>query len=117
MNIIYEFTNLKTDVAPSLDGNEMVVTRVHYTYRAKDTDSNVFADYESFHNFELSSGSNFTPFTMLTEDIVKTWLETEVDTQVLQPALANSVEDQLTSKYVRIKAPWEAPDVLNEQPI
>ena len=115
MNITYEFTNLKLDAAPSMDGNEMVVTRVHYTYRATDIDSNVYADYESFHNFELNPESNFKPFAKLQPEDVKSWLDANVDTQVLKPGLSNRVEDLLTSKYVSVKSPWESTvDVIPE---
>ena len=115
MNIVYEFTNLKIKVAPTLNGHENVVTRVHYAYRALDIDSNAFADYESFHNFELSENTQFNPFESLTQNIVKEWLEAKVDTNVLQPGLIRGVEDKLLSKYVSIKAPWEIePDVTLE---
>jgi|DEB19_MinimDraft_2_1074335.scaffolds.fasta_scaffold00736_2 hypothetical protein len=107
MNIIYEFTDLNLEAAPSMDGKEMVITRVHYTYRAKDTDSNTYADYTDFQNFELSADSQFKPFTQITPDDVKTWLEASVDTLPMRPVLANKVEDQLTSKYVSVGNPWD----------
>jgi len=107
MNIIYEFTNLDLKAAPSMDGKEMVITRVYYTYRAVDTDSNIYADYEDFHNFELSANSQFKPFAELTPTDIKGWLEAGVDTLPIRPVLSNRVEDQLTSKYVSVKAPWQ----------
>ena len=107
MNIIYEFTDLKLEAAPSLDGQEMVVTRVHYTFRATDIDSNVYEDYTDFHNFELSVGSQFKPFAKLTPEDIKGWLDAGVDTLPIRPVLANRVEDHLVSKYVSVKAPWE----------
>lgn len=107
MNITYEFTDLKLEHAPLLNGNEKVVTRVHYKYRATDVDSGTTADSLGFHNFELVSGAAFLPFAELTQDIVKSWLESAVDTRVLKPSLEISIENKVSSKYISINAPWE----------
>jgi hypothetical protein len=108
MNIKYEFTNLDLKAAPSMDGMEMVITRVYYTYRATDIDSNIYADYEDFHNFELSSNSQFMQFETLTKNDIIGWLEASVDTLPIRPVLSNRVEDYVTSKYVSVKSPWDS---------
>lgn len=110
MNITYGFTDLQIDIAPNMNGMEQVVTRVYYKYRATDLDSNVYADYESFHNFDLSENASFIPFSQLTPELVASWLNEVIDTNILEPYLAIKVEDLLTSKYVKATAPWETPE-------
>jgi len=111
MNITYGFTDLKIEIAPTINGMEQVITRVHYKYRATDLDSKIYADYESFHNFDLSEDSSFIPFSELTPELVSSWLNAAIDTNILEPYLAIKVEDLLTSKYVSVKAPWETQEV------
>lgn len=107
MNIIYEFTNLNVNISPLINGYENVITRVHYTYRATDVDSNIYADHEDFHNFELSTASTFKPFTELTPVDINTWLKASVDTLPMNIILERKLADNIASKYVRVKAPWE----------
>lgn len=115
MNIIYEFTNLKTDVAPSLDGKEMVITRVHYDYLATDTDSGKSARIQNYQDFELGAGSVFTPFTSLTKSMVLSWLETRSSVESFKEILTTDIKNQTSTMYVRVDAPWETPIV--EEPI
>jgi hypothetical protein len=114
MNITYGFTDLEIEIAPTLNGMEQVITRVHYKYRATDLDSNIYADYESFHNFDLSEDASFIPFSELTPELVSSWLNEAIDTDILEPYLAIKVEDLLTSKYVKVKAPWETEETVVE---
>ena len=107
MNIIYEFTNLKIEVAPILDGNEKVITRISYTYQATDTESGKFAGINSYCDFKLAEGSVFTPFDSLTESIVKSWLETKVLTEGFVAILETKVTDEVLSMYVSVVSPWE----------
>jgi hypothetical protein len=107
MNIIYEFTNLKIEVAPILDGNEKVITRISYTYQATDTESGKFAGINSYCDFKLAEGSVFTPFDSLTESIVKSWLETKVLTEGFVAILETKVADEVLSMYVSVASPWE----------
>jgi hypothetical protein len=103
MNIIYEFTNLKIEVAPILDGNEKVITRISYTYQATDTESGKFAGINSYCDFKLAEGSVFTPF----DSIVKSWLETKVLTEGFVAILETKVADEVLSMYVSVASPWE----------
>lgn len=114
MNITYGFTDLEIQIAPTLNGMEQVVTRVHYKYRATDLDSNIYADYESFHNFDLSEEASFIPFSELTPQLVSSWLSMSIDTNILEPYLAIKIEDLLTSKYVSVRAPWQPEDITPE---
>lgn len=112
MNIIYEFTNLKIEVAPILNGNESVITRISYTYQATDTESGKFAGIEGYHDFELAEGSVFTPFSSLTESTVKSWLETKVSTEGFVAILETKVADEVLSMYVSVDAPWQITETV-----
>lgn len=116
MNITYEFTDLKLEHAPLLDGNEKVVTRVRYVYQATDADSGTTSETVGFHDFELTQGATFLPFAELTEAIVKSWLEAAVDTQVVKPFLMGEIENKILSKYISIKAPWEIEEPVPPAP-
>jgi len=119
MNIIYEFTNLKIEVAPTLNGNENVITRICYTYQATDTESGKFAGIDGYHDFKLAEGSIFTPFSSLAESTVKSWLETKVSTAGYIAILETKVADEVLSMYVSVASPWEIkePEVVVEEPI
>jgi hypothetical protein len=114
MNIIYDFTNLKVEVAPTLEGNQNVITRIRYTYCAEDTDSNASAEYVGFHDFELTPGSSFVPFEQVTKNVAKSWLELNVDVTDLQLFLSKEIEDHLTPVNVSVTAPWETENVEAE---
>jgi hypothetical protein len=107
MNIIYNFLNLKTEVAPLLHGNQNVITRVRFDYNAKDLDSGNEATYVGFHDFEVAPGAQIMPFNQLSEAIVKSWLEANVDRKDLNPFLAEQIQDKILSKNVSIESPWE----------
>lgn len=114
MNIIYDFTNLKVEMAPTLEGNQNVITRIRYVYCAEDTDSNASAEYVGFHDFELTPGATFVPFEQVTKNVAKSWLESNVDTTDIELFLSKEIEDKLTPTYVSVKAPWEVDESVVE---
>lgn len=114
MNIIYDFTNLKVEIAPTLEGNQNVITRIRYAYCAEDTDSNASAEYVGFHDFELTPGATFVPFEQVTKNVAKSWLESNVDTTDIELFLSKEIEDKLTPTYVSVKAPWEIDESVVE---
>jgi hypothetical protein len=114
MNIIYDFVDLKVEVAPTLEGNQNVITRIRYTYCAEDTDSNASAEYVGFHDFELTPGSSFVPFEQVTKNVAKSWLESNVDTTDIELFLSKEIEDKITPKFVSVKAPWETEETAVE---
>lgn len=115
MNIIYEFTNLKPNVAPSLDGKEMVITRIHYTYLATDVDSGKSASIQNYQDFELVTESVFTPFISLSESIVLSWLETKSNVENFNELLRIDLENQISEMYVEVDAPWQITQTTVEE--
>lgn len=106
MAIRFTFTDIKVEIAPSLDGLTDVVTRVRYNYKGVNEDGieGVFAGATPM---PLPSDENFVPFNELTEPEVVSWLEAVADKPHMEQQIAKQIQNQIAPKYVPVPNPWD----------
>lgn len=106
MAITYTFTNIRVEIAPSLDGLTDVVTRVRYDYIGVD-ENGIEATFVGATPMPLPSDENFIPFNQLTESEVIGWLEAVVNTDHMQEVIVKGINNQISPKYVPVPNPWD----------
>ena len=101
----YNFNVHQLEIAPLLNGLEKVVTRIQYTYTGTD-ENGITATIPGGINMPEPLPDNFKNFDLLTEAEVVLWLESAVDTNMLNTIIDNSISEKTTPKYVAVKSPW-----------
>jgi hypothetical protein len=106
MAITYVFTDIKVEIAPSLDGHTDVVTRVRYNYKGVNEDG-IEGTFAGATPMPLPGDENFIPFDQLTEPEVASWLEAVADLPHMQQQITKQIENQINPKYVPVPNPWD----------
>jgi len=106
MAITYTFTDIKVEIAPSLDGLTDVVTRVRYNYKGVD-ENGIEGTFAGATPMPLPSDENFVPFNQLTEPEVAGWLEAVADKPHMQEQIQKQINNQIAPKYVPVDNPWD----------
>ena len=104
MAITYTFKVTELEVAPSLDGQSDVVTRVRYNYAGVD-DNGVSGSFQGATPMPAPSGS-FIPYNELTQETVVTWLDEVSDKPHMQEQITKQINNQINPKYVPTPIPW-----------
>ena len=106
MAITYIFTDIKVEIAPSLDGHTDVVTRVRYNYKGVNEDG-IEGTFAGATPMPLPGDENFVPFDQLTEPEVAGWLEDVADLPHMQEQIGKQIQNQINPKYVPVPNPWD----------
>lgn len=104
MAINYTFKVTQLEVAPSLDGNTDVVTRVRYNYTGVDEDGNE-GTFPGATPMPAPSGS-FTAFNSLTESDIISWLEQVADKPHMKERIQEQINAKKAPKFVEKAMPW-----------
>jgi len=106
MAITYVFTDIKVEIAPSLDGLTDVVTRVRYNYKGVNEDG-IEGTFAGATPMPLPTDQNFVPFDQLTEPDVVAWLNSVADKPHMQEQIQKQINNQIAPKYVPVPNPWD----------
>lgn len=106
MAITYVFTDIKVEIAPTLDGHTDVVTRVRYIYKGVNEDG-IEGSFSGATPMPLPGDENFIPFDQLTEQEVVGWLEAVADKPHMQLQIGKQIENQIAPKFVPVPNPWD----------
>lgn len=79
------------EYAPELDGLPKVITQVYWTYIA--TEDDIVQSIYGSQPVELDDLEHFIPYQDVTEDIVISWLEQDLDVPAMQASLAVMIEN------------------------
>ena len=107
MAITYTFSDIKVEIAPSLDGLTDVITRVRYNYNGAD-ENGYSGSFAGTTPMPLpASGSTFIPFNEVTEPEVVAWLDEVADKPHMQQQIQKQINNQIAPKYVPVPNPWD----------
>lgn len=106
MSTTYTFSDLKVEIAPSLDGLSEVITRVRYNYNGVD-ENGYSGSFAGATPMPAPSTGSFTPFNELTQDEVIDWLEAVADKDHMQYVIQKQIDNQIAPKYVPVPNPWD----------
>jgi hypothetical protein len=104
MAITYTFKVTELEVAPSLDGQSDVVTRVRYNY-AGVNENGISGSFAGATPMPAPSGS-FIPYTDLTQETVVAWLDEVSDKPHMQERITEMIGSLKNPQYVPKPAPW-----------
>ena len=106
MAINYTFSDLKVEIAPSLDGLSDVITRVRYNYNGVD-ENGYSGSFSGATPMPQPATGSFTPFNEVTEPEVVAWLEAVADKPHMQLQIQKQINNQVAPKYVPVPNPWD----------
>ena len=106
MATTYTFSDIKVEIAPSLDGLTDVITRVRYNYNGAD-ENGYSGSFSGATPMPQPSTGSFTPFSEITEPEVVTWLNEVADKPHMQQQIQKQIDNQATPKYVPVPNPWD----------
>jgi hypothetical protein len=96
------------EVYPSEDGLTNVVKYIKWIRKAEEIDGDI--TYSAQNNATFICGqpdpSNYTPYEYLTEEIVISWLESGLNMQTIDGALANNIANQMLPKTEVLPNPF-----------
>ena len=104
MAITYTFKVTELEVAPSLDGQSDVVTRVRYNYNGVDANG-YSGSFAGATPMPAPSGS-FIPYNELTQETVVAWLDEVSDKPHMQEQITKQINNQINPHYVPTPIPW-----------
>ena len=104
MAITYTFKVTELEMAPSLDAQTDVVTRVRYNYAGVD-ENGISGSFAGATPMPAPSGS-FIPYNELTQETVVAWLEEVSDKPHMQEQITKQINNQINPKYVPTPIPW-----------
>lgn len=93
------------DSIPSLDGMDKVISVIHY--RAQKQYEDFIADLYGSLGVDAPHEASFTPYDEVTKEMVESWLEAGLDTEVIEANLDAQIENFLNPPIVAYKLPWE----------
>lgn len=105
MAINYTFKIMRLEVAPLLENEVDVVTRIHYNYTGIDEDGNEGIFYGVSSAPSPTSGS-FIEFNSLTEEDIISWLNTDTFTIHMQERIQEQINLKKVPMFVEKQLPW-----------
>jgi hypothetical protein len=103
--ITYIWSISKLDCAPSENGLTNVVKVIHWRLDAID-ENGVSASMSNSYPLPSPSPEAFTDYSILTEETVVGWLESNLDVGYLQTRLANEIATQYNPPITPLPLPW-----------
>ncbi len=107
MATTFTFSDIKVEIAPSLDGLTDVITRVRYNYKGVD-ENGYSGSFPGVTPMPLPGSGSFIPFNQVTEPEVVEWLDEVADKPHMQQQIEKQIQNQITPKYVPVPNPWDA---------
>jgi len=103
----FNFVISQLDSIPSLDGMDKVISTIHY--RAQKQHEDFTADTYGALSVDAPNEASFTPYDEVTKEMVESWLETGLDTEVIEANLDAQIENFLNPPLVAYALPWSDP--------
>lgn len=96
------------EVYPSEDGLTNVVKYIKWIRKAEETENDITYSAENSAQFicPAPNPDNYTPYENLTEEIVISWLESGLNMETIDRALAKNIADQKLPKTEILPNPF-----------
>ena len=113
MAIKYELLIQNMDAAPTEGDLKDVVKIIHYMYVGKETvdGEDYYGDVIGAVEMNAPSSDSFTSFADLTEDQVKTWVESKINVASIKEHIEKRIEVQKNPPTVVKSNPWSKEDI------
>tara|TARA_R100001510_G_scaffold53944_1_gene56057 strand:+ start:2272 stop:2613 length:342 start_codon:yes stop_codon:yes gene_type:complete len=113
MAIKYELLIQNMDAAPTEGDLKDVVKIIHYMYIGKETvnGEDLYGDISGAVEMNAPSSDSFTSFADLTEDQVKTWVESKINVASIKEHIEKRIEVQKNPPTVVKSNPWSKEDI------
>lgn len=110
--ITYTWSISKLDCAPTENGLTNIVKVIHWGLTAAD-ENGISASMSNSYPLPSPSSDAFTDYSTLTEEIVISWLENNLDVGYLHTYLANEIASKYNPPITPLPLPW----VKVEEPV
>ena len=113
MAITYELLIQNMDAAPIEGDLKDVVKIIHYMYIGKETvnGEDLYGDISGAVEMNEPNSDSFTSFADLTEDQVKTWVESKINVASIKEHIEKRIEVQKNPPTVVKSNPWNKEDI------
>ena len=110
--ITYTWSIFGLDCAPAENGLTNIVKVIHWGLTAAD-ENGISASMSNSYPLPSPSSDAFTDYSTLTEEIVMSWLENNLDVGYLHTYLANEIASKYNPPITPLPLPW----VKVEEPV
>ena len=117
--ITYTWGISRLDCAPSENGLTDVVKTIHWGLTGID-ENGISASMSNSYPLPSPTPEGFTDYSLLTEETVIGWLESNLDVGYLHTYLANQIASQYNPPITPLPLPWmkvEEPVDVVEEPV
>ena len=103
--ITYTWSISRLDCAPSENGLTNVVKVIHWGLTGQD-ENGISASINNSYPLPEPNSEQFNDYSILTKEIVISWLESNLDVGYLQKTLANEIASKYNLPITPLPLPW-----------